>query len=98
MVLELLSPARWKVLSPGARATQEGLHQELARMQARFPDAKPRDLKRFLLGHGMTAEKAAPAFEAHLQWRAANLPVAKESCLGELRKGRFYVHGKVRPW
>lgn len=27
--------------------------------------------------------------------RAVNLPVSKESCLGELRKGRFYAHGKV---
>lgn len=30
--------------------------------------------------------------------RATNLPVTKESCLGELQKGRFYVHGKVRPF
>lgn len=47
---------------------QEGLQQELARMQARFPDAKPRDLKRFLMGYAMKADKAIPAYEAHLQW------------------------------
>lgn len=52
---------------------QEGLQQELAQMQARFPDAKPRDLKRFLMGYAMKADKAVPAYEAHLQW-----------CVGEI--------------
>ncbi len=54
--------------NPGTRATQEGLQQELAQMAARFPDAKARDLKRFLMGYGMKADKAIPAYEAHLQW------------------------------
>ena len=36
----------------------------------------------------------------HPPRRAENLPVAKESCLAELQKGRFYFHGvdkKGRP-
>jgi hypothetical protein len=44
------------------------LQQELAQMQARFPDAKPQDLKRFLMGYGGKADKALLAFEAHLKW------------------------------
>ena len=55
----------------GTRSLQGGLQQELAQMQARFPDAKPRDLKRFLMGHGMKADKAIPAYEAHLHWWVA---------------------------
>lgn len=55
----------------GTHSLQEGLQQELAQMQARFPDAKPRDLKRFLMGHGMKADKAIPAYEGHLHWWVA---------------------------
>lgn len=41
-----------------------------------------------------------PLLPHHLTRRAENLPVAKESCLAELQKGRFYFHGvdkKGRP-
>lgn len=30
-----------------------------------------------------------------LQWRAAMLPVAKDSCLAVLKKGMFFFHGEV---
>lgn len=36
--------------------------------QARFPDHKKKTLTRFLMGFGMSAEKAIPAYEAHLKW------------------------------
>lgn len=32
-----------------------------------------------------------------LQWRAAMLPVSKDSCLAVLKKGMFFFHGEVRP-
>lgn len=41
-----------------------------------------------------------PLFPPRSPRRAENLPVAKESCLAELQKGRFYFHGvdkKGRP-
>lgn len=44
-------------------------------MQERFPEAKPRDLTRFLLGHGRKADKAIPAYEAHLQWHVVCVAV-----------------------
>jgi hypothetical protein len=68
VLLELLSPSTIQALSPHSRATQEDLQQELKVLQDRFPDAKRRELTRFLLGYGMSAERATTAFEAHLKW------------------------------
>lgn len=61
-------PASTHIQHTGKLAEQEGLQHELAQMQERFKDAKPRDLRRFLMGYGGKADKAIPAYEAHLQW------------------------------
>lgn len=68
MVLEILTPRVWDLLSPGGKNTQQVLQGELDRMIARFPDAKPKDLKRFLMGFHQKADKAISAYEAHLKW------------------------------
>ena len=68
MVLELLSPSTFEALSPRTRVVQEELQAELTLMVQQFPDAKKRDLERFLMGNGQKAAKAAPAYEAHLKW------------------------------
>jgi hypothetical protein len=68
MVLEFLTPRAWDILSPGGKNTQQVLQGELDSMIARFPDAKPKDLKRFLMGFHQKADKAIPAYEAHLKW------------------------------
>ena len=68
MVLEFMTPRRWDFLSPASRDMQQALEAELDRMVARFPDAMPKDLKRFLMGNQQKADKAIPAFEAHLKW------------------------------
>ena len=65
---ELVSPRRWSLLSPTSRSFQKALEKELELMMERFPKAAPKDLKRFLMGNGMKAEKAIPAYAAHLKW------------------------------
>ena len=68
MVLEILSPSKWKILSPGSLNTQEALATELDEMSKHFPEAKAKDLKRFLMANAQKAKKAIPAYEAHLKW------------------------------
>ena len=68
MVLSILSPSKWKGISPRTRIAQEQLQAELDKLQLHFPDAKKKDLKRFLMGSGMKADKAILAYEEHLRW------------------------------
>jgi len=54
------------------------------------------DWQRFLSARCGCPEKAACMLKAHLQWRLETLPIKKESCLGELRKGKFFSFGYDR--
>ena len=38
-------------------------------------------------------DKARDMLKAHVEWRASNLPLYKEACLGEINKGKIYSHG-----
>jgi len=68
MVLDILTPRGWDILSPGGKNAQQILRGELDSMIVHFPNAKPKDLKRFLMGFHQKADKAIPAYEAHLKW------------------------------
>jgi hypothetical protein len=41
-------------------------------------------------------QEATRLYRACLDWRAVNLPVSRDSCIGSLQKGMFYFHGQDR--
>jgi len=52
-----------------------------------------RDWERFLVARSGVHEDACRQLRDTLVWRAQTLPIDRESCLGELRKGKFFHHG-----
>eukprot|EP00639_Heterosigma_akashiwo_P005608 CAMPEP_0194570116 /NCGR_PEP_ID=MMETSP0292-20121207/7559_1 /TAXON_ID=39354 /ORGANISM="Heterosigma akashiwo, Strain CCMP2393" /LENGTH=379 /DNA_ID=CAMNT_0039420499 /DNA_START=128 /DNA_END=1267 /DNA_ORIENTATION=- len=54
------------------------------------------DWSRFLVARQGNVAAAAEMLARNLEWRAQNLPVAREGCLRELRAGKFFVRGHDR--
>jgi hypothetical protein len=51
-------------------------------------------LHRFLIARRLEVNQAAKMIEAHVTWRAANLPMPMTAEIRqELQKGKYYVHG-----
>lgn len=67
--------------------------EALASMRAQFPAEGVEQLARFLIARNGDVGKAADMLRAHVAWREVNMPVSRESCLGELQKGKMYRHG-----
>ena len=65
----------------------------ILKLRDKFPGFSDEDYARFLIARDGIIEKAEEMLKAHVAWRASNLPIYKESCLGEILKGKVYVHG-----
>jgi len=63
-------------------------------VKAAFPDQSDEKIAMFLLGRKGDAAKACDMLRDHLIWRAQNWPVLKTSCLTEINKHKFYLHGQ----
>ncbi len=59
-----------------------------------FPEESDETIARFLIARGGDHIKARQMMQDHMIWRADNPPVLKETCFGELCKGKVYEHGK----
>ena len=59
-----------------------------------FPEESNETIARFLIARDSDITKTREMLQNHIVWRAENIPVLKESCFGELCKGKVYVHGK----
>jgi hypothetical protein len=65
----------------------------IIKLRSTFPGFSDEDLARFLIARNDNLGKASEMLAAHVAWRASNLPIYKESCLGEILKGKVYVYG-----
>jgi hypothetical protein len=59
-----------------------------------FPEESDETLARFLIARNGDHVKAREMLREHIVWRKDNPPVSKETCLGEILKGKVYYHGK----
>ena len=59
-----------------------------------FPEESDETIARFLIARNGDHVKARDMMQEHMAWRVENPPVLKESCLGEICKGKVYAHGK----
>ena len=62
-------------------------------LRAKFPQFSDEDIARFLCARDGLVDKAEEMLKAHVAWRASNYPIYKDDCLGEILKGKVYVHG-----
>lgn len=58
-----------------------------------FPTRHQEELRRFLVAHQYTVDKAATALRAHIDWRAKTFPLNPATLVKELSKGKCFVHG-----
>ncbi len=65
----------------------------IIKLRGQFPGFSDEDYARFLIARDGLVDKAIEMLRAHVEWRAKNLPIYKSSCLGELVKGKVYLHG-----
>jgi len=68
-------------------------NDEFQQMKAAFPEETDEVLVRFLIARNNNVAKASEMLAAHIEWRRANWPILKSSCLNEISKGKAYVHG-----
>jgi len=68
-------------------------HDSAVAMRTMFPDQDDQTIARFLIARNGNVEKASVLLKEDVEWRAANLPVYKQSCLNEIAKGKLYLHG-----
>lgn len=59
-----------------------------------FPQESDETIARFLIARNGDHHKAREMMQAYIEWRVDHPQVLKETCLGEILKGKVYLHGK----
>jgi len=67
--------------------------EQFAAFKAKFPEQDTVTLARFLIARNGDIEKSSDMLTNHLNWKAANWPVLKSSCINEVKQGKGYVKG-----
>ncbi len=63
------------------------------KMKETFHNIDDDTIARFLIARNNDISKATELLTANIQWRAANVPVTKASCITEIKKGKLYHYG-----
>jgi hypothetical protein len=64
-------------------------------LRGEFEALSDEDIARFLIARNGDVEKARVMLQEHIKWREDYpWPIYKEECLGELHKGKVYLHGE----
>jgi len=67
--------------------------EQFAAFKAKFPEQDTVTLARFLIARNGDIEKSSEMLTNHLNWKAANWPVLKSTCINEVKQGKGYVRG-----